>query len=652
MIRDAIGAVVEGRHLDTMQAKEVMSELISGSATPSQIGAFLTASRMKGETEDELVGYALAMRESCARLSAPRNAVDLCGTGGDGAGTFNISTAASFIVSSCGVPVAKHGNRSVSSASGSADLLEALGIPYDLDPASVQASIDSTGFGFMFAPVFHSSMRNVVAPRREVGIRTLFNVLGPLTNPARVSNQLMGVYDPSIAPKVARVLSRLGVDRAMVVNGCGTDEMSNLGPTRVSELRDGAVREYTISPSDLGLDVVGPEELAAGSPMASARAVMSVLRGEKGPRYDAVALNAAAALYVSGAAQDLDVGLSLARQSVETGRAMRKMREIAEFARGKESERQRVMDVPSLRSRRIVPDALRARASEITHDLERDILSLRDGRGRLDSLDPVLLSSPNVLSVIALSRLEDVMSKGVPDIDASRDGARPFYESISGRGLSVVGEYKPRSPSSMGAYVPPEPAAVAAAYERAGVSAMSVLVEDRFFGGSAELFSLIRESTSLPMLFKDFVVSEEQLDLAKRVGADAVLLIAKVLTKDALDRFMSLSVRNGVEPLVELHDAEDAEKLSSCDNAGLARMVGLNSRDLRTLRTDIPGLTALRARIPSDKLVVAESGVRSGSDLRSLRGFHAILVGTALMESADVAKKAEELVSAGRGVSS
>ena len=178
-----------------------MTEIMSGSATQSQIASFVTACRMKGETEDELVGFALAMREASAKVVAPPNAVDLCGTGGDCTGTFNISTVASFIVSSCGVPVAKHGNRSVSSRSGSADLLDALAIPYDLDPASVQAGIDSTGFGFMFAPVFHPSMRNVVGPRREMGIRTMFNVLGPLTNPAGVKAQLLGVYDPAIAPE-------------------------------------------------------------------------------------------------------------------------------------------------------------------------------------------------------------------------------------------------------------------------------------------------------------------------------------------------------------------------------------------------------------------------------------------------------------------
>ena len=652
MIRDAIAMVVEGKDLDVTQAKAVMSELISGAATQSQIGAFLTASRMKGETEDELVGFALAMRENSATITAPRNAVDLCGTGGDGAGTFNISTVASFIVSASGVPVAKHGNRSVSSRSGSADLLDALGIPYDLDPASVQASIDSTGFGFMFAPVFHSSMRNVVAPRREVGIRTLFNVLGPMTNPAKVSNQLMGVYDPGIAPKVARVLSRLGVERAMVVNGCGTDEISNLGSTHVSELKDGKVEEYSLSPSDFGLDIVEPKDLLAESPMDSARAAMSILRGEKSPRYDAAVMNAAAAIYISGGARDLAEGLSKASGAVQTGKALQKMREIAEFARGREMERQLTMQVSALRSRRIMPSTLKLRASELSTDLSREIISLQGGKDRLDALEPELLSTPNVLSVISLTRLHSVLSKGVPDMSVQRGDARSFSGSISGRGVSIIGEYKPRSPSSIGAYVPPDPTVAAEVYGQAGVSAMSVLVEDEFFGGGSELFSLIREKTSLPMLFKDFIVTDEQLGLARSLGADAVLLIAKVLTAETLDRFVETCIHKGIEPLVELHDLEDVEKLGSCRNADRVRMVGLNSRDLRTLGTDISMLNSLRLRVPSDKLVVAESGVRTTKDLLSLKGFDAVLVGSALMESQDMLSKAEELVSAGRSVSS
>lgn len=650
MIRDAISAVIEGKDLDTPQAKAVMSEMMSGTATPSQIASFITACRMKGETEDELVGFALAMREGSAKISAPSNAVDLCGTGGDCSGTFNISTVASFIVSSCGVPVAKHGNRSVSSRSGSADLLEALAIPYDLDTLSVQASIASTGFGFMFAPNFHPSMRNVIGPRRELGVRTMFNVLGPLTNPAQVQAQLLGVYDPAVAPKLTKVLSRLGVKRAMVVNGNGTDEVSNLGPTRVSELKNGKVKKYTIEPSDLGMDLAEPKDLMATSPLDSARTTMSILRGTRSPKYDVAVMNAGAALYVAGAVKNLDDGVSTASKAVQSGAALRKLEEVASFARAREAERQRAMDIASLRTRRIVPSVLKERSSELTSAIAERIVSMPDGQERLDALEPELIMAPNVLSVISLSRLDNVITKGVPKISAKRRSGTSFSESISRPGLAVIGEYKPRSPSTVGTYLPPDPEMAASTYESTGFAAMSVLVEDAFFGGSPDLFALVRERTSLPLLFKDFIVSEEQLDLASSLGADSVLLIAKALRKDTMERFVDLAVGKGIEPLVELHDLDDIEKMVSCRNSGKVHVVGLNSRDLRTMGTDMSGLNALRAHLPHDKLVVAESGVKEANDMLSLKGFDAVLVGTSLMSSLDLPAKAEEFVKAGRSV--
>jgi len=456
--------------------------------------------------------------------------------------------------------------------------------------------------------------------------------------------------DPAAAPKLTKVLSRLGVKRAMVVNGSGTDEVSNLGPTVVSELKGGRVKKYTVSPSDFGMDLAEPRELAAASPLDSARTAMSVLRGERSPRYDVAVMNAGAALYVAGAVKDLAGGVSMASSAVQSGAALKKLDEIAEFARAREAERQRAMDVASLRARRMVPAVLKDRASELTAAIAERIVSVPGGKQRLDALDPELIMAPNVLSVISLSKLDQVLSKGVPKVSASRRSATSFSESISRPGVAVIGEYKPRSPSTMGAYVPPDPVVAASTYEAAGIAAMSVLVEDAFFGGSAELFALVREKTSLPMLFKDFVVAEEQLDLASSLGADAVLLIAKVLRRETMERFVDLSIERGIEPLVELHDLDDVEKLVSCRNSGKVHVVGLNSRDLRTMGTDISGLNALRAHLPHDRLVVAESGVRDAKDMLSFKGFDAVLVGTAFMESRDLPAKADEFVQAARSV--
>ena len=361
-------------------------------------------------------------------------------------------------------------------------------------------------------------------------------------------------------------------------------------------------------------------------------------------------MNAGAAVYIAGAAKDLGEGVSMATHAVQSGAALKKFEEIAQFTREREAERQRAMDVPQLMARRIMPSVLSSRAPELTQALMDRIVSVPGGRDRLEALEQELVMAPNALSVISLSRLHDILTKGVPEASHSRKGSTSFSESISRPGLAVIGEYKPRSPSSPGAYVPPDPLDAASAYEGAGVSAMSVLVEDRFFGGGVEVFSAIRERTHLPLLFKDFVVADEQLELASSLGADAVLLIAKVLATETMERFVDSAIRKGVEPLVELHDLDDIEKLVSCRNSGKVHVVGLNSRDLRTLGTDMSGLNALRAHLPHDRLVVAESGVRDGKDMLQLKGFDAVLVGTALMASEDMRAKADEFVQAGRGV--
>ncbi|HEX9907985.1 MAG TPA: anthranilate phosphoribosyltransferase, partial [Thermoplasmata archaeon] len=613
---------------------------------------FLTAMRMKGETEDELVGFAQVMIDSATKISAPPNCVDLCGTGGDGSGTFNISTVASFVVSAADVPVAKHGNRSVSSRSGSADLMDALGIPYDLTPESVQACLDSASFGFMFAPVFHPSMKNVVGPRREIGTRTFFNLLGPMTNPAGVRSQLMGVYDPGMTSKLARVLSRLGVRRAMVVNGAGMDEISNLGVTRVAELRNGELQEYTTSPGEFGFDLAEPKELSAGSSSESARIALSVLKGERSPRADVVLMNAAAAIYVAGAAADMHEGLVIASEAVRSGKALRKLKQVATFAQKKEEERQLSLRIDDLRSRRILPSVLTKRCREITSHLVDKIISQEGGSQRLARLDSTIVNEPSILSVLSLSRLLSVMTSGVSTESTSHRSTTRFSEAISEPGISVIGEYKPRAPSAPSLYVPPSWADAADTYERSRMAAMSVLVEPEFFGGSPELFRQVRERTRLPLLYKDFVVTEEQVSQAQGLGADSILLIAKALDQPTLDEFIESCLSKKVQPLVELHDKSDLNKLLACSNLSMVRMVGLNSRDLRTMGTDLSNMSRLMKSVPSDKLLIAESGIQNGEEVASLHGFDAVLVGTALMTADNLQMKAEELVSAGRRAAS
>ncbi len=326
MIREAIRKVVEGGDLTEQEAVAAMTEIMDGEATPSQVASFITAMRMKGETVEEVTGFVKVMREKAVKVCPKCSMlVDTCGTGGDKLNTFNISTTATFVTVGAGVTVAKHGNRAASSTCGSADVLEALGVSLSLSAEQVAACIDTAGLGFMFAPAMHPAMKNAIGPRKEIGIRTVFNILGPMTNPAGAKRQTIGVFSPDLTETMARVLRALGTERAMVFHGmAGLDEMSTLGETRISELRDGEVSTYTLSPDQVGLTTADAKQLSAGDggTMDNVRALMSVLDGEKGPKRDIVLLNAAAALVVSDRAEDLREGIGLAAKSIDSGAAM------------------------------------------------------------------------------------------------------------------------------------------------------------------------------------------------------------------------------------------------------------------------------------------------------------------------------------------
>lgn len=333
MIRHAIAKVTEKEHLTEAEAMNAMNSIMAGEATPSQIAAFITGLRMKGETVDEITGCAKAMRARAQRIQPKAETlIDTCGTGGDGANTFNISTAAAFVVAGAGVSVAKHGNRSVSSKCGSADVLEALGVTIDLPPKTVEACIDEVGIGFLFAPRFHLSMKHAVKPRQELGIRTIFNVLGPLTNPATAQVQVVGVYDASLTEPLAHVLGRLGVREAYIVHGLDRlDEMTISGKTQISHLKNGSVSTYTVQPEDAGLRQGNKEALVGGNAMENAQIIIGILQGEHGPRRDIVLFNASAALVVAGKASDLSEGVRLASESIDSGAALETLKRLKDF---------------------------------------------------------------------------------------------------------------------------------------------------------------------------------------------------------------------------------------------------------------------------------------------------------------------------------
>lgn len=332
-IRDAIDKLVNRVSLSEPEMIEAMNQIMTGEATPLQVASFLTALRMKGESVEEVTGAARVMREKAHRVHVgSKTVIDTCGTGGDQKGTFNISTTAAFVVAGAGINVAKHGNRSVSSQSGSADVLGALGVKVDAPKERVEECIARIGIGFLFAPLLHEAMKYAVQPRRDIGIRTVFNLLGPLTNPAMATHQLIGLYSGDLVGMIAHVLKNLGSVCAMVVHGMeGLDEISLCGPTKVAELRGGQVKEYIVEPEQFGLKRCRMEDLHGGNAEQSAAIVRGVLQGDKGPARDVVLLNGGAALYVGGSAATIQDGMRLAAESIDSGKASEKLARLVEM---------------------------------------------------------------------------------------------------------------------------------------------------------------------------------------------------------------------------------------------------------------------------------------------------------------------------------
>jgi anthranilate phosphoribosyltransferase len=333
MIKEAIAQLVAGRSLSLNEAAIVMQEIMEGTATPAQFGAFVTALRLKGETIEEIAGLARTMRAKALQVNINEPVVDTCGTGGDGSGTFNISTAAAFVAAACGLKIAKHGNRAMSSQCGSADVLEALGVKIDMNPEQVKRCLENVGIGFMLAPVFHPAMKYAAAPRKEVGIRTVFNILGPLTNPAGAKAQVMGVPEKGLTEKMATVLKILGGKRALVVYGeDGLDEITITGTTFVSELKNDNIINYEITPEEMGLKRAKSDTLKGGTAKENAELLHRILSGKKGAQRDIVLMNASAALLAGDKVATLKQGILMAGQAIENGSALKKMEELVKFS--------------------------------------------------------------------------------------------------------------------------------------------------------------------------------------------------------------------------------------------------------------------------------------------------------------------------------
>ena len=335
MLQQVLAKLVDHRHLESAEAEAALDEIMSGEATEAQIGALLMALRMKGETAEEIAGFARAMRAKCVTVSPTvTGVVDTCGTGGDALDTFNISTAAAFVAAGTGVPIAKHGNRAVSSQCGSADVLKELGVEISLSPEAVARCIDEVGIGFLFAPELHPAMKHAVGPRKQLALRTVFNLLGPLTNPAGAKRQVIGVFDPAFAPLMAEALAANGSEHVLIVHGLvGLDEIALFGPTHVTELREDRIESYQITAADLGLSESPVEAISGGDPATSAAYLQGVLRGEPGPRREITLANAAAAIYVGGKAGSLAEGVAVAQSSLDGGAALTAFEALRELSR-------------------------------------------------------------------------------------------------------------------------------------------------------------------------------------------------------------------------------------------------------------------------------------------------------------------------------
>lgn len=334
-MKEAIRKISEGHSLTVEEARQAAEHMLSGEATQAQIGAYLTALRMKGETLEEIIGSAMVLRDKAEHIRPKVGTyIDLVGTGGDGINSFNISTTSAFVAAGAGLSVAKHGNRAISSRSGAGDVLEALGINILADPEKVEQEVEQVGIGFMFAPVFNKSMRYVGQARAEMGIRSIFNILGPLANPSGAKNQVIGVYSPDLTEVIAMAMKELGVERAMVVSAMdGMDELSTAEDTRVSEIRDGKVETYTLTPEQFGFRRSAREELKGAEGAENARITRAILNGEdKGAKRDIVLFNAGAALYIGGMADNIEKGISLAAQTIDSQRALEKLESLVEFS--------------------------------------------------------------------------------------------------------------------------------------------------------------------------------------------------------------------------------------------------------------------------------------------------------------------------------
>ena len=593
MIKEAIVKIVNKEDLTYDEAYTVMNEIMSGQTSETQNAAFLAALSTKSaraETTDEIAGCAAAMRAHATRVETGMELFEIVGTGGDHAQSFNISTTAALVAAAAGMKVAKHGNRAASSQCGTADCLEALGVNIHQNPKKCLELLNEAGMCFFFAQEYHTSMKYVGAIRKELGFRTVFNILGPLTNPGTPTMQLLGVYDEYLVEPLAQVLLNLGIRRGMVVYGQDKlDEISMSAATTVCEIRDGWFRTFVLTPEEFGFERCSKEDLKGGTPKENAEITLAILKGEKGPKRNAVLLNAGAALYIGEKADSIKAGIALAEELIDSGKALDTLQKLIEGSNRGEGM--------------TILEQLAGYARERTEKAKQ--------KRPLSTLRQQAFSMPK--------------------------GSFAFENAIKKPELSFICECKKASPSR-GIIVSDFPyIQIAKEYENAGADCISVLTEPGWFLGKDAYLREIAEVVYIPCLRKDFTVDEYMLYEAKVLGASAVLLICSILSERQIQEYIGICDEMGISALVEAHDEKE---VTMAVRAG-ARLIGINNRNLKDFTVDTDNSRRFREMIPPEILFVSESGICSAEDVKRLReiGTDAVLIGEALMRTENKAEK-------------
>ncbi len=612
-MKDILERLLDGGHLTEDEAAALLTALAEDRLPGAVAGAFLACLRLKRETPDEIRGFARAMRALARRPALPEGirAVDIVGTGGDGSGSLNLSTGSALLAAASGLAVVKHGNRSVSSRCGSADVLEALGLGLPLDEARAGECLRQTGFTFLFAPHYHPAMKALVPVRKALGVRTVFNILGPLTNPAEPPFMVVGAFSPEVAALMAEALSGLPIERAFVVHGSpGWDEATPCGPFTLFDVRPGSVSEEVRDPADYGIARCEPGDLAGGDAAENAAALREALTGERGPHRDALTLGAGLALEVAGEVATLTDGIRTAGATIDRGAAATLLGQLAGFR-----------------------TAGRLGGAPLSDLLSRMAASSADRATTARGLEPL-----EVLRARALA------------------SPAPPVLALTG-GFDLIAEIKRRAPSSghLRESTAGDVESLAAGYARTDVAALSVLTEPSEFGGTLADLTLAAEAAGdVPVMRKDFLVDSYQVYEARSAGAGGVLLILRILDRATLDSCIRAAADCGLFVLLEAFDEADLQRAGPaaefCRREGVAVLVGLNCRDLATLEVDFGRFAQLADRFPPGVPRVAESGLLGPDQARDVAtlGYDAALVGTSLMRADDPESAARDMLAAGR----